>query len=51
MPEAERLRDIAANCRQVARIVDTRTTIETLLRMAEDYERKADEAEKRYSPH
>ncbi len=51
MPESERLRDIAANCRQVARVVDTRKTIETLLEMARDYDRRAEEAERKEARH
>jgi len=49
MSEPERLREIAQDCRKVAQIVQTRQSIETLLKMARDYERRAEQAERQ--PH
>lgn len=46
MTDAERYRDLAAQARQLALITTTRETVDGLLQMAADYDRKAEDAER-----
>lgn len=50
MKEDARYRTLAAECRQLAWVTSTRQTIEALLQMADEYERKAEAIKKRSLP-
>jgi hypothetical protein len=43
--DASFLRSQAAQCRRLANMVNTEDVVETLLRMADEYEKRADKAE------
>jgi hypothetical protein len=47
MPDASYFRDQVERCRRLAGLVTTADVVESLLQMAEDYERKAVELESR----
>ena len=46
----QELRNLAWNCRSLARETQPRQVQESLIRMAEDFERKASQAERHFEP-